>query len=55
MEQYIEEMINYYRDLGFSEEKLNRLRKLIEEEFKTIEITVANPKGIWPIIDEEPK
>ncbi|MGN1371839.1 MAG: hypothetical protein ACI4XM_06165 [Candidatus Coprovivens sp.] len=55
MEQYIEEMINYYRDLGFSEEKLNRLRKLIEEEFKTIEITVANPKGIWPIIDEETK
>ncbi len=47
MKRYIQEIINYYRDLGYPEDKLEQLQKIFLEDLKTIEITIANPKGIW--------
>lgn len=46
MQRYIQEIINYYRDLGYPEDKIEQLQKLFLEELKKIEITVVNPKGI---------
>lgn len=46
MKRYIQEIINYYKDLGYPKDKLEQLQKLLLEELQKIEITIVNPKGI---------
>lgn len=47
MKNFIEEILNHYRDLGMTEEKLNNLRNTLQKEFQTMEITIVNPTGEW--------
>lgn len=47
MEKYIDEMINYYADLGMSEETLTKLRNLLKHNLNATQVSIVNPSGIW--------
>ena len=47
MKQFIEEILNHYRDLGMPEEKINSLRSILVKDFQTMEVTIVNPTGEW--------
>lgn len=47
MKDYIQEILNYYKDLGYPKDKLDKLRQLIEADFQKVEITVTSPQVIW--------
>lgn len=54
MKDYIQEIMNYYKDLGMPEEAITKLKRLLENDLQTVQVSIVNPSGIWQT-SSEPK